>query len=56
MIETSKSKALLRLLVYLFASNRPCSLKILLYKGMKPVAIPAPMKEKTTYGIVCDMR
>lgn len=56
MMEASRSKALLRLLVYLFASNCPCSLRILLYRGMKPVAIPTLIKEKITAGIVWDMR
>ena len=56
MMEASRSKALLRLLVYLFASNCPCSVKILLYRGMKPVEIPTLIKEKITAGIVWDMR
>lgn len=56
MMEASSSKAFAKLLVNQFAPWRPCSLRILLYKGMKPVAIPAPIDENMTLGIVLDTR
>jgi hypothetical protein len=55
-VAASKRRALLKLLVYLSASDLPFTLKMRLYMGMKPVAMPALTNENTTVGIVWDIR
>jgi hypothetical protein len=55
-IAAIKTRALLRLQVYLSASSFPRSPTIRLYMGTKPVAIPELTNEKMTAGIVCAMR